>query len=220
MNEILEIAAILIYGAMALSALLGAFFVVKLFFKIKEKRFRSVGAANDFLEQVNERMQQSDFEGVAELCDSPAYWSKATPQLILVAMQNLDRPISKIRRMLGERMEREILASLESGMSWVATVVKTAPMLGLLGTVTGMIQAFAQIAASQGSGADPKALADNISFALATTAMGLAIAIPLVIAGNLIHVGMGKLQDSVQDELGRFFDDLEEALPTRTGGRA
>ena len=51
----------------------------------------------------------------------------------------------------------------------------------------------------------------NISFALFTTAAGLTVAIPLVLAGNAIHVRIGKLQDAVQEHLGGFLDALEEA---------
>ncbi|KRA53125.1 hypothetical protein ASD80_13810 [Devosia sp. Root635] len=59
----------------------------------------------------------------------------------------------------------------------VEAVVQAAPMLGLLGTVLGMIEAFGKVA--QGSGAaDPSALANGIWIALTTTALGLAIAIP------------------------------------------
>jgi biopolymer transport protein ExbB/TolQ len=90
-------------------------------------------------------------------------------------------------------------------------------MLGLLGTVLGMIQAFGKIAAAGATGTDPKALADDISFALITTALGLMIAIPLVTAGNIIHVRMGKLQDAVQQDLGEFLDDMAEATAPQTG---
>ena len=139
-------------------------------------------------------------------------WSKAVPQLILVALQNRDRGPMVLRRILGERFEREILADLEYRTSWINTIVKSAPMLGLLGTVVGMINAFAKIATAQESGIDPSVLAADISFALFTTALGLTIAIPLVLAGNMIRVRIGKFQDSVQDQLGQFIDDLGESI--------
>ena len=63
-------------------------------------------------------------------------------------------------------------------------------------------------------------LADDISFALFTTALGLTVAIPLVLAGNMIHVRIGKLQDSVQDDLGTFLDDLSEAAEAGGGESA
>ena len=209
-----------IYGMQALVALLGLFFVILLVRRISQKRFSGAAASDQFLEDVRERLSRKDFDGVVALCDSPPYWSKAVPQLILVAMENLSRPAAKLRRLLADKFEREILADLEYGTSWVATVVKAAPMLGLLGTVIGMINAFGKIAAAQSTGTDPKQLAGDISFALLTTAIGLMTALPLVLAGNMLHVRIGKLQDSVQHDLGVFLDDLDAVTADETGRAA
>jgi len=185
--------------------------------RVAQKRFASKAASDQFLDEVRDNIKKKNLDGVVELCDSPPYWSKAVPQLMLVALENRKRGMAKLRQLLSERFEREILADLEYRTSWIATVVKTAPMLGLLGTVTGMINAFAKIASASQSGTDPKQLADDISFALFTTAIGLSIAIPLVLAGNMIHVRIGKLQDSVQEDLGEFLDDLQ-TVEAETGG--
>jgi biopolymer transport protein ExbB len=216
-GPILDLVGWLIYAAMAAAALFGVFQIVLIFRRIAQKRFRSPAASAEFLEECRGLLKQRKFEEIADLCDSPPFWAKAVPQLILVALANQDRSPTKLRKLLGERFEREILADLEYGMSWVATIIKSAPMLGLLGTVLGMIQAFGKIAAAGATGTDPKSLADDISFALITTALGLMIAIPLVMAGNVIHVRMGKLQDAVQQDLGEFLDDLSEATAPQTG---
>ena len=210
MDDLIVIAGNSIYAVMALTALFGIFWVILLLMRIRQKRFATPAAADQFLDDIRDHLGQKDLNAVADLCDSPQYWSKAVPQLVLVAIQNIDRPMAKLRRLLAEKFERDILASLEYGTSWIATIVKTAPMLGLLGTVLGMISAFAKIAASQSTGTDPTKLANDISFALLTTAIGLVIAIPLVLAGNLIHVRIGKLQDAVQHDLGVFLEDLED----------
>lgn len=68
------------------------------------------------------------------------------------------------------------LAALERNMRGIEAVVQAAPMLGLLGTVVGMIEAFGRLAQSTGV-ADPAELAGGIWTALITTALGLAIAI-------------------------------------------
>ena len=214
-SGILTAAGNAIYSALALVALYGAFCVVLLVRRIAQKRFASKSSSEQFMEEVRDNMKKKNFDGVVELCDSPRYWSKAVPQLMLVALENRKRGMAKLRQLLSERFEREILADLEYRTSWIATVVKTAPMLGLLGTVTGMINAFAKIASATQT--DPKQLADDISFALFTTAIGLSIAIPLVLAGNMIHVRIGKLQDTVQEDLGEFLDDLQTA-EAETGG--
>ena len=89
-------------------------------------------------------------------------------------------------------------------------------MLGLLGTVIGMIGAFDQIASMKQTGMDATSLASDISFALFTTAIGLAVAIPLVMAGAAIHVRIGKLQDSVQQTIGEVLESWEHS-PARKG---
>jgi biopolymer transport protein ExbB len=212
MELILEWAGPVIYTALGLAALYGVFTVVLLIRKVREKRFASNAAAEEFLDQVRDRLAQKDFEGAAALCDSPACWAKAVPQLIMVAIAERDRPMSKLRQLLAEKFERDVLADLEYRFSWIGTIIKSAPMLGLLGTVTGMILAFAKIATSSSAGGvDPTTLADDISFALFTTALGLAVAIPLTLLGALVRVRMGKLQDSVQQYLSEFLDDLEVA---------
>ena len=220
MDKILEIVGVLTYAAMAAVALYGVYSVIMLSRRIKQKRFSSQAQADQFLSEVEENLQKRDVDAIVQLCDTPPWWSKAVPQLVLLGIANLHRGPAKLRRLLAERFESDVLGDLEYRTSWIATVVKTAPMLGLFGTVVGMIMAFGKIATAQSTGIKPEALASDISFALVTTALGLTIAIPLVLAGNMIHVRIGKLQDSVQQDLGRFFDALESTQSDRTGGHA
>jgi biopolymer transport protein ExbB len=74
------------------------------------------------------------------------------------------------------------LGTLESGLASLSTIASIAPLLGFLGTVTGMIEAFSRIQ-EVGLG-DPKAVAAGISKALITTASGLIVAIPTFAAYN------------------------------------
>lgn len=214
---ILEFVGYAIYTSMAAAALAGVYFVVMLILRIGKIRFSGKAAAGRFLEDTREELNRRNFDGVMEICESSPYRDKATAKLVHVAMENRDRPLRKLQRLLAERFEREILADLEYRTSWVATIVKSAPMLGLLGTVVGMINAFGKIAAATDTGTDPKALANDISFALFTTALGLTIAIPLVLAGAAVHVRIGKLQDSVQDQLGEFLDDFDVVQNSAAG---
>lgn len=217
-GPILEFSGNAIYASMALCAIYGVFKVVQLMRRVAQKRFSSEAQAEEFLEDVRAELARGNFEAVLEMCDSPEYWSKAVPQLVLVAIANKDKSPAKLKRMLAEQFEREILADLDYGTSWVATIVKTAPMLGLLGTVVGMILAFQTIAASSESGGtNPADLAEKIGIALFTTAIGLTIAIPLVLLGAMVNVRIGKLQDSVQQHLGEFLEDFE-AIRLREAG--
>lgn len=210
--KIVDFFSNMIYPLQAITALQGMFLCIIVFRRLKQKQFRSAAAGDEFLSEVRELMQQNDYEAVSELCDSPPYWSKAVPQLILVALANKERPLNKLKQMLAERFEQDVLSDLENRIAWINTVVKTAPMLGLQGTVLGMIAAFAKIAKAGKSGVDPTKLADDISFALFTTAIGLMVAIPLVMALASIHVRQGRLQDSVQNMLSTFLEDFETSL--------
>jgi len=79
---------------------------------------------------------------------------------------------------------RQRASVLERRLVWLQTIAQVAPLLGLLGTVLGMIKVFASISLS-GIG-DPQVLSEGISQALITTAVGLAIGIPTLVAYNLL----------------------------------
>lgn len=202
----------LIYVLQAITAIHGTYLCVMVFRRIAQKRFRSATSADNFIADVVERTNEKDFDGVAEICDSPPYWSRASAQLILVALANREKPLPKLRQLLAERFEGDVLTDLDYRVAWINTIVKTAPMLGLQGTVVGMIEAFAKIAASSKTGVDPGLLANDISFALFTTAIGLMVAIPLTICLAAIHVRKSKLQDNVQEHLTQFLEAFEPAL--------
>ncbi len=89
--------------------------------------------------------------------------------------------IEASRRAL-ERTELIVHAELERGLGGLATVGSTAPFVGLLGTVIGIIDAFAKIQEKQGAGV--AAVSGGISEALVTTALGLFVAIPAVMMFN------------------------------------
>jgi biopolymer transport protein ExbB len=206
-----------VYFTQLVIAIYGAYLLIVMFRQLSRKKFSSQAAASKFLEQVDEKLQQRDMNGVAEICDSPAYWSKAVPQLVIVALQNPQLSPQKLRRHLGETFERDVLADFDFRSSWIVTIVRAAPMLGLLGTVLALIAAFEKISSVQTRGNDPSALAGDIGHALLTTAFGLAIAIPLTLAGNMIHVRLGMLQNAVQHQLGAFLEMYEAAFRPAKG---
>lgn len=86
--------------------------------------------------------------------------------------------VSEVRRAL-EQEGRAASARLERGLPALATIASVAPLLGLLGTVVGMIEIFG--ASASAIGGDPVALARGISVALYNTAFGLIVAIPALV---------------------------------------
>ncbi len=111
---------------------------------------------------------------------------------------------------------RQVRYELIKGQGVLATIASISPLLGLMGTVTGMIRVFREISI-QGVG-DPAALSGGISEALITTAAGLAVGIPTLI----VHNYFAKRAEKISLELEKAAADLLELLDTQgpldTGG--
>jgi biopolymer transport protein ExbB/TolQ len=121
-----------------------------------------------------------------------------------------------VKKLVADRFQRDVLQDLEFRLSWVYTVIKAAPMLGLFGTVLGMMAAFAELSGSTTVEADK--LANDIMFALITTALGLAIAIPLVICTAYINVQIRKMEDLVAYGINQFLEIFKEATIRHPAG--
>ncbi len=102
---------------------------------------------------------------------------------------------------------------LEHRLSYLALIGTISPMIGLFGTVHGMIDSFSEIAIAGGS-PDPQALADGISKALVTTLIGLAIAIPAIAAYNILR---NRVQRLVL-EVGIVSENLMSRFENVSGG--
>jgi biopolymer transport protein ExbB len=196
-----------VYGVQAIVALIGLYHVTVCFFRIAQKRFTSLDEQDRLLDELGIRLEQRNFDAAIELCSGD---QRAVCQLAELGLINRNLGYAKVRQLLLDRFQRDVLSDLEHRISWINTVVKTEPMLGLLGTVMGMVQAFGKLAGAEN--VKPEVLAGDISFALYTTAIGLTIAIPLIICMSAINVRIRKMEDSVAAGLTRFFDMLRHAL--------
>lgn len=105
-------------------------------------------------------------------------------QVLAAGMQNLQQGYDKAVEAMTQTGEEENLR-LEQRLSYISLIGSISPMVGLLGTVDGMVQSFLEIAGSDRT-PKPSKLADGISTALITTLVGLVLAIPAIIAFNLL----------------------------------
>jgi len=103
------------------------------------------------------------------------------------------------------------MASLESGLVWLATVSNVAPLMGFLGTVVGMIQAFQAIEAA--GEVEATLVAGGIKVALITTAAGLMIAIPVNVAHNYFVTRIDRLVLDMEESAQKMVDALHEPGP-------
>jgi biopolymer transport protein ExbB len=112
----------------------------------------------------------------------------------------------KVKEAIEEASTEEVTQYMKP-IDYLSILGATAPMLGLLGTVSGMIKAF-QTIGSQGMG-DPAALAGNIGEALVTTATGLIIAIPCMLSYYYFRNNFIKSTASCGRQIGALLDTLE-----------
>lgn len=109
-----------------------------------------------------------------------------------------------------ERIGKTTLLSAHSGLRAIELIASIAPLVGLLGTVLGMIDAF-QALQDSGAQADPAALAGGIWEALLTTAAGMAVAIPATIALSWFESILTGLQGDFIDIATRLFARVNKA---------
>jgi biopolymer transport protein ExbB len=108
-----------------------------------------------------------------------------------------ERDLETLELKLGEAVLREV-PRINRGLSFLKLIAAVAPLLGLLGTVTGMIITFQSIVLF-GAG-DPKMMAGGISQALVTTVQGLTMAIPILLLHNLVQTRSKALTEILEQE--------------------
>ena len=116
-------------------------------------------------------------------------------RVIKATLRNLERDRLHLEDIISEHMLNES-TRLDRFNSIILVFAAVAPLLGLLGTVTGMIATF-DIITEYGTG-NPKLLAGGISIALVTTELGLIVAIPLLLIGNLLSGWSGSIKDKME----------------------
>jgi biopolymer transport protein ExbB len=128
-------------------------------------------------------------------------------QLLAIGIANRDRP----RALMVERMQdggRHVVHDLERFLNGLGTIAAVSPLLGLLGTVAGIIHAFNAITAN-GIG-DPRVLSGGIGEALITTAAGLSVAIPSLIAYRYLRGKVERLVVRMEKEAMALVDAIDE----------
>jgi biopolymer transport protein ExbB len=130
--------------------------------------------------KVNEKVANGDIDGALEVCKKNF---SAVANVIASTVRNLQRDRDHIEDIISESILHESSYIDRFGAA-ILVIAAIAPLLGLLGTVTGMISTF-DIITEFGTG-DPKLLSSGISEALLTTKFGLVVAIPTLLIGNLL----------------------------------
>ncbi len=143
-------------------------------------------------QEVGSLVAQGNLEAALKACKQ---LKGSTSRVVASAVRNLDRDRAHIEDIVSEQILHES-AHLNRFGAFIMVIAAVAPLLGLLGTVTGMISTF-DIITEFGTG-DPKLLSGGISIALVTTEVGLAVAIPALIFGNLLSGWAESIKDEME----------------------
>ncbi len=155
----------------------------------------NVATANTdkLLERIDENLKSGDLEGAKEVCRST---QGPTASILYEGLRNAhDGPEAVEKAIVGYGAVQ--MGLLEKGLVWISLFIAIAPMLGFMGTVIGMIQAFDKIEAS--GELSPAVVAGGIKVALLTTVFGLVSAIILQIFYNYIVSKIDSIVNKMED---------------------
>jgi len=166
--------------------------------------FKNTEIDNDrFIEEIENRLKRRDIKDSIALCDEN---DKPVPRIIRAGLLKSDRNREEIREVVEDSARHEI-PNLEKYLGILATIATIAPLLGFLGTVTGMIKAFMVIEAKGGL-VNPGDLAGGIWEALITTVAGLIVAIPAYLAYNYFVSRVSNIVLQMEKSATRLIDIL------------
>jgi biopolymer transport protein ExbB len=157
-----------------------------------------------FMNNIRINVQQGNIQSARALCqttDSPV------ARMVEKGLQRIGKPLRDIDAAVENVGNLEVF-KLEKNLSTLASISGAAPMIGFLGTVTGMIQAFYNMSTQQNI--TPSLLAGGIYQALLTTAVGLAVGIFALIGYNILVASVEKVVFKMERSTTEFMDLLQE----------
>lgn len=157
----------------------------------------------EFMQRINDLLHKGDIKGAEEFCrNSKTPYAK----MILKGVQRIGRPVNEVTAAIENTGNLEVSA-LGRGMTWLSTTAAGAPMLGFLGTVIGMIEAFFQLAKA-GAQNNISLLSGGIYQALVTTVAGLIVGIIALFAYNYLASRIAKATTLMEAKTMEFLDIL------------
>ncbi len=168
---------------------------------------RAAREDSTFMQRIKDYIHDGDVTAAVRLCrntDSPY------ARLIAKGVSRIGRPMNDVLVAIENTGNIEV-AALGKGLPWLATTAAGAPMLGFLGTVMGMVEAFYNLA-SAGNSANIDVLAGGIYEALVTTVAGLIVGIIALFAYNYLVARINGVMSSLESKTMEFMDLLNEPV--------
>ena len=158
-----------------------------------------------FMERIKDYIHEGNIDSALKLCKKT---NTPYSRLIAKGISRLGRPMNDVLVAI-ENVGNIEIAKLEKGFPWLATTAAGAPMIGFLGTVTGMVRAFYNMA-SAGNNADISTLSGGIYEALVTTVAGLIVGIIALFAYNYLVSRVDGVMNQLESKTMEFMDLLNE----------
>ncbi|MBN1482376.1 MotA/TolQ/ExbB proton channel family protein [candidate division KSB1 bacterium] len=159
-------------------------------------------APNGLLESSQELWKNRQFE---QLVNEPGSHNSTFGRIIRTLVKNRHCSAADLSMMAGDISSRELKIQMQRAYP-LAVVATISPLLGLMGTVIGMISAFDAVAHANTMG-DPSIMAESISYALVTTAMGLIIAVPALVLYHFFRIRTHSFALLLEERVNQLIDD-------------
>ena len=158
----------------------------------------------NFTDEIINRVKNDDINGAKLICEDT---KNPVSRMILKGLNKLNTNLKNIESSI-ENVGKIEIYNLENRLNLLATISGAAPMIGFLGTVTGMIQAFISIAEEEGA-VSPKLLSSGIYEAMLTTAAGLFVGIIAYLSYNYLVSRVEKLIHKMEYTTIEFIETLQ-----------
>ncbi|MBT3303116.1 MAG: MotA/TolQ/ExbB proton channel family protein [Bacteroidetes bacterium] len=169
---------------------------------------RSTKIDDNFMNKIRDLVIGGNIEGARSICmtkDSPV------ARMMEKGISRIGNPLKDISTSVENVANLEVF-KLEKRLATLGTISGAAPMIGFLGTVTGMIEAFYKLSKAGGNNIDPQALSGGIYEAMVTTASGLAVGILAFIGYNILSSMIKKVVFKMEATAVEFIDVLHEPI--------
>ena len=181
----------------------------------RARAFRAAGTGFEELrKRVKSLLQANKLADAIEQCDrseGPVAATLLNGLLRYKRMKERNMPVAEIEATVSKTMEEyapKALQGLERRLNILVLIASISPLIGMVGTVTGMMRSFGTM--SETAGLEPGAVAGGIAEALITTAAGLLVAIPCVVANNYFGRRVDDYTSSIESGIADVVEIIAE----------
>ncbi len=175
------------------------------------ERFLAIRKASEidmnFMNRIRDYIYEGKVAAAVDLCKST---DTPIARMVAKGIERIGRPMADVQNSIENVANLEV-SRLENGLPFLATIAGGAPMIGFLGTVVGMVQAFMNLSQAGGT-VDMSLLSEGMYVAMVTTVAGLVVGIPAYFGYNYLVARIEKLVFQMEANSIAFMDILNQPV--------